>query len=273
MPNGEVARVVITGDIEGDEWAKIFGKHVSPPEHSDNDCSSDEEEYDDEGEDEEMTAQFQGDQQIGSGPQRHKYVEHGNNAKHWVSSGYCVMREAFQTAERREVVSHVCGCCEKQYFGRKGWVKEPVKIGLLNCTGTALAPDVKVLPASPVLLASTVAQLPPTSGLPTEPVLMGMGVNRGGLKTLARFVTSGRPILGDHIVPMGKRKAVGSGSDGGEVGTSAWVHGRSWCLKLSSIKDYSALDRKRQHSCKSGETDNRKYDFPVNNEDQYRLPE
>lgn len=60
MPNGEVARVVIMGDIEGDEWAKIFGKHVSPPEHSDGDCSSDEEEYDDEGEDEEMTAQFQG---------------------------------------------------------------------------------------------------------------------------------------------------------------------------------------------------------------------
>ncbi len=55
MPNGEVARGVIMEYIEGDEWAKIFGKHVSPPEHSDSDYSSDEEEYDDE-----MTAQFQG---------------------------------------------------------------------------------------------------------------------------------------------------------------------------------------------------------------------
>ncbi|SJL14942.1 uncharacterized protein ARMOST_18418 [Armillaria ostoyae] len=52
MPNGEVARVVIMEYIEGDEWAKQFGKHVSPPEHIDSDYSSDEEEYDNEDKDE-----------------------------------------------------------------------------------------------------------------------------------------------------------------------------------------------------------------------------
>ncbi|KAK0430957.1 hypothetical protein EV421DRAFT_1742299 [Armillaria borealis] len=39
-----------------------------------------------------------------------------------------------------------------------------------------------------------------------------------------------------------KRRTVGSRGDGGEVGASAWVHGRFWSFKLSSIEDNSALN-------------------------------